>query len=99
MLLSLLAVGNVPYNFGEADKRPFLAENRANNNACPKATAILTNAPAFRFVLTLLLGLFERSRSQMVAQQNGSQTDAQNSDAHGANGNGSISSHLGILIA
>src|SRR5215471_16131795 len=64
MLLSLLALGNVPYNFGEADKRPFLAENRIKNNACPKATAVLTNAPAFQFVLTLLLGLFERSRRQ-----------------------------------
>src|SRR5215510_13515189 len=64
MLLSLLALGNVPYNFGEADKRPFLAENRINNSACPKSTAVLTNTPAFRFVLTLLLGLFERSRRQ-----------------------------------
>ena len=64
MLLGLLALGNVPYNFGEADKRPFLAENRISNNACPKATAVLTNAPAFRFVLTLLLGLFEPSRRQ-----------------------------------
>src|SRR5215510_8004527 len=57
MLLSLLALGNVPYNFGEADKR-------INNNACPIATAVLTNEPAFRFVLTLLRGLFERSRRQ-----------------------------------
>src|SRR5262249_25387594 len=64
MLLSLLAVGNVPYNFGEADKRPFLAETRTNNNACPKATAVFTNAPAFRFVLTLLLGLLEHGRRQ-----------------------------------
>src|SRR5262245_53680227 len=64
MLLSLLALGNVPYNFGEADKCPFLAENRINNNACPKATAVLTNAPTFRFVPNLLLGLFECSRRQ-----------------------------------
>src|SRR5215510_9652766 len=64
MLLSLLALGNVPYNVGEADKRPFLAENRINNNACPKAAAVLTNAPAFRFVPTRLPGLLERSRRQ-----------------------------------
>src|SRR5215470_14355933 len=60
----LLALGNVPYNFREANKRPFLAENRINNNACPKATAVLTNAPSFHFVLTLFLGLFECSRRQ-----------------------------------
>src|SRR5262245_299899 len=64
MLLELLALGNVPYNVGEADKRPFLAENRIDNNACPKVTAVLTNVPAFRFVLTRLPDLFERSRRQ-----------------------------------
>src|SRR5262245_49121110 len=64
MLLSLPALDNVPYTFGESDKRPFLAENRINNNACHIATAVLTNEPAFRFVLTVLRGLFERSRRQ-----------------------------------